>query len=137
MLRLIPLAGLITAALSPSLAAAAQFEGAWNTVVSCDMAAGGAKGYVWRFAGDVKNGRYRGQYGTPGQASSGLLTGAIGADGGARFSMSGYTGAVDYSVGFVQPKTPFHFTANGHFDASHGSATRNELRPCTLDFTKM
>src|ERR1700689_3521365 len=109
------------AALVPSAAdAAGTFDGSWSTTVACDTAPDGARAYTWTFSSTVHNGRLIGLKGTPGEASSGRLTGTIRPDGSASLAMSGQTGAVDYSVGRVAPRTAFHFTANGHFDTSQG-----------------
>ena len=124
------------AAITQAAYAAGPFDGTWNTTVACATASDGAKAYNWTFASTVRNGRLDGQRGSPGAPSSGHLTGTIRADGAASLRMNGDTGPEDYSVGRVAPKSPFHFTASGHFDASQGSATRNELRQCRLEFIK-
>ena len=54
----------------------------------------------------------------------------------AQLRMVGLTGTKEYTLGHVDPGTKFRYTANGHFDASHGSAARNEARSCRLEFTK-
>ena len=135
-MKTIAIAAAACALLPLAANAAGSFDGIWNTTVACDTASDGARAYNWTFASTVRNGRLDGQRGGPGGASSGRLTGTIRPDGTASLRMNGYTGPEDYSVGRVRPRTPFHFTAGGHFDASHGSATRNELRACRLEFTK-
>jgi hypothetical protein len=122
--------------MSQSALCAGPFDGSWNTTLVCDTAADGARGYTWTFVSNVRNGRVSGQNGTPGTPSSGRLTGTIRPDGSAQLQVRGITGSVEYNVGRVAPNLPFHFTASGHFDADQGSATRNELRPCRLKFTK-
>ncbi|MCX7892815.1 MAG: hypothetical protein N2544_10690 [Burkholderiales bacterium] len=118
-----------------------RFDGMWEvTVVCADVedpnTRAVARGYTWRFTGEVKDGRFRGQYGEEGASPSMLLLGRITEEGTAAFRATGKSANPDHAVGRVPAGTPFRYTADGRFDETRGSASRNETRPCDLTFTK-
>lgn len=113
-----------------------DFDGAWAVTIVCAKAPDGALGYTWAFSADVHNGALLGRYGAPGAVSSGTLSGQINSSGDAVLSVHGLTGNNRYNVGHVNQGTPFHYTANVHFDRAHGTGKRNELRECQLNFVK-
>ena len=117
--------------------AAQPFDGTWDVVIYCARAPDGAGGYRWHFQAQVREGALLGQYHQPGANASGTLSGQIEPDGHALLSMVGRTGRTEYTVGHVQPGTPFHYTATARFDARSGSGQRNELRACSLSFSKI
>jgi hypothetical protein len=113
-----------------------DFDGAWAVTVACAKAPDGALGYTWRFPADVHNGALLGYYNRPGAVPSATLSGQINSSGDAVLTMRGRTGAINYNVGNANPGTPFHYTANAHFERAHGTGKRNEVRDCQLNFVK-
>jgi hypothetical protein len=121
----------------PAHSAANQvFDGTWNVTVSCAKAPDGALPYTWLFPADVRSGAVLGHYQKPEDIPSGTLSGQIAVDGNALLTMEGLTGKIGYTLGKVNPGTPYRYTIKVHFHADHGTGTRNEGRACTLDFAK-
>lgn len=121
--------------------APSQFDGTWNTTVSCD-AKGKTLGYTWRFTSTVANGDLRGERGTEGEQGYLLLTGKIGADGSARLTASGITASTAYTHGpFVQSGEQYSYGVKAHFTDANGTGERNTGlgiygRPCHYVFDK-
>jgi hypothetical protein len=116
-------------------AGAGPFDGSWNVEVDCPDV-GDVRGYDWRFPAQVSSGVVSGHYQSPTNEAMGTLSGRIRPDGAALLTLVGRTGPVPMSIGHVRPGTPFRYTANVKFDAHSGFGKRNELRACTLTFTK-
>jgi hypothetical protein len=112
------------------------FDGTWNVTVGCAKAPDGALPYTWLFLAEVQRGSMLGYYHKPGTVPSGTLSGQIGAGGDAVLTMQGLTGNTNYTVGYLNPGTPFRYTITSHFDSAHGTGKRNEMRNCVLDFVK-
>ena len=133
-----PRSGLVFAVVVLTAAAAqAQtnaFDGTWSARIVCAIAPDGAAGYQLDFAAQVRNGAVDGRYSNPRDGATALLTGQIQPDGSALLKVDGTTGRTEYTVGRVQPGTPYHYTANARFAGRSGSGTRNELRRCDLTF---
>ena len=117
--------------------AASAFDGVWSVNLVCSDTADGARGYTFNFIAQVTAGVLHGEHGTAGTASWLTIDGRILPDGTSTLSAHGLTGSPEASVGRVRQLTPFRFTAAARFDTRHGSATRNETRPCTLQFLKV
>ena len=123
-----------------SLATAAQaqaatpFDGSWQTVISCIGAQDGAAGYTLRFTSSVKDGLFHGEHGVHGTAGSLSVDGQIMADGSALLLATGLTNDPAYNFGHVGPMRPVLYHIQSHFEASHGSGTRLELRHCDAVF---
>jgi hypothetical protein len=119
-------------------AAGSAFDGIWMTTIVCTPASDGAKGYTMTFPAQVRDGELSGQYQARGGGEGGLmLKGRINPDGGAVLSASGITTHPELTVGRVPRGSQYNYTAIAKFEGTKGSGTRNELRPCTLSFTKM
>jgi hypothetical protein len=116
-------------------AGAGPFDGTWNVEVVCPDV-GDVRGYDWRFPAQVSSGVLTGHYHSPTTPAMGDFSGRIRPDGSALITVVARTGPEEYAVGHLRPGTPFRYTANVHFDAHSGFGKRNELRPCTLAFTK-
>jgi hypothetical protein len=116
-------------------AGAGPFDGTWNVEVDC-ADVGDVRGYNWRFPAQVSSGVLTGHYQSPTTAAMGEFRGRIRPDGSGLITVVARTGPEEYAVGHLRPGTPFRYTANVHFDAHSGFGKRNELRPCTLTFTK-
>jgi hypothetical protein len=125
--------------LVPGIACAADtqdFDGAWQTTVSCEPSRG-ALGYSYRFTGDVKGGTFHGLHGTAGEPGSLQIDGKIGTDGTAKFYAKGLTGSKEYVPGRDTPRgTDYGYHIDAHFDGSTGTGTRIEGRPCSFQFEK-
>jgi hypothetical protein len=113
------------------------FDGNWTVGIYCTVAPDGAKAYRWELTAAVQGGALSGQYGDVGAINSGTLTGKIKPSGDAVLRMKGRTGDAGYTIGKVNPGSPYQYTANVHFDGAHASGKRNEGRECTLDFSKL
>jgi hypothetical protein len=112
------------------------FDGKWLTTVSCTSARD-ALGYSYRFVSDVKNGKFRGLYGTEGKPSSLLIEGTVSADGTAKLYATGRTGSKEYVPGRSTPRgTVYSYNINAHFKGATGTGTRAEGRPCSFQFER-
>jgi hypothetical protein len=113
-----------------------RFDGKWQTTVSCD-ASRGALGFSYRFISEVKDGNFHGLRGKQGEPSSLLIDGTIGGDGTGNLYAAGKTGSKEFVPGTDTPRgTDFGYHIRAHFDERHGTGTRVEGRPCTLEFEK-
>ena len=128
--------GLSLLAAPPVFAQTNPFDGSWSTRIVCAVAPDGAAGYQLDFIAQVRNGAIDGRYSNPRDGSAALLTGQIQPDGRALLKIDGTTGRPEYTVGRIQPGSPYHYTANVRFNGASGSGTRNELRRCDLTFSK-
>ena len=127
--------GTIFGSTSPGLAAS-PFDGTWSVVVVCSDV-GDVKGYTWNFPAHVRGGQFSGKFvNSDDSLNYGVLTGAIGASGDALLTMNGSAGSPVYNIRHAPQYTKIHYTASAHFDATSGSGTRTEQRPCSLSFTK-
>jgi hypothetical protein len=128
---------LITLMVLPGVSRAEErFDGKWRTTVSCE-AARDALGYSFRFVSEVKNGKFRGLYGTEGKPSSLLIEGTVSPDGTGKLYATGRTGSKEYVPGRDSPRgTEYSYSIEAHFKGSTGTGTRVEGRPCSLQFEK-
>ena len=120
-------------------AAPSKFDGHWSVSLVCDdVRENGvfAKGYTFKFIADVKDGRLTGQYGETGLPSSLTLQGRVDEDGGLDLIAQGRTGKSEYTIGRVQPSTPYFYRMKGQLSEKSGRATRIELRPCIATFDR-
>jgi hypothetical protein len=116
--------------------AAENFDGKWQTTVSCS-AAHDALGYSFRFISEVKDGNLRGLHGTVGEPSSLLIEGKIDADGTGKLYATGRTGSKEYVPGRDTPRgTEYSYNIDAHFKGKTGAGTRVEGRPCSFQFEK-
>jgi hypothetical protein len=125
--------------LLPAISSAAgpqRFDGTWETTVSC-AAARDALGYSFRFISTVKNGVLHGLQGTAGEPSSLQIDGTIAADGTGRLYARGRTGSKEFVPGRDTPRgTEYGYNIDARFEASTGTGTRVEGRPCSYQFVK-
>jgi hypothetical protein len=113
-----------------------RFDGKWQTTVSCEPSRG-ALGFSYRFISEVKDGNFHGQRGTEGQPSSLLIDGTISEDGTGKLYAAGNTGSKEFVPGTDTPRgTGFGYHIVAHFDKRHGTGTRVEGRPCSIEFEK-
>jgi hypothetical protein len=111
------------------------FDGAWSVEIDCP-AVGDVEAYNWRFPAQVSSGALSGHYRSPTNSAMGSLSGRIRPDGEAVVTVVGRTGPEQVARFHERRGAPFRYTADVHFDAHGGSGMRNELRACTLAFTK-
>ena len=118
-----------------ALAADDHFDGSWDTVLSCENAAG-ALGYSFKFPSIVKNGALHGEKGAKGKPGWLQLDGRILADGSARIYADGLVGASEAAVGHRPPGTQYGYHIEAKFSDDAGTGKRVEGRPCTVEFSK-
>jgi hypothetical protein len=122
-----------------TLTSQVAFDGRWSISLTCDDVREKSaliKGYTLNFFGDIKQGRLTAQYGEAGLPSSLTIGGLVAEDGTAELTAQGLTGKPEYTVGQVQPSTPYSYRLRGKFTPTGGRASRIELRPCVAIFTK-
>src|SRR5580693_1096789 len=112
-----------------------SFDGAWDTVLSCENTAG-AQGYSFKFPSVVKDGVLHGQKGTKGKPGWLQLDGKILADGSANIYADGLVGAADAAVGHRPAGTQYGYHIEAKFSQDSGSGKRVEGRACTVTFEK-
>jgi hypothetical protein len=112
-----------------------RFDGTWDTVLSCENAAG-ALGYSYKFLSIVKDGVLHGEKGTKGKAGWLQLDGKILADGSASLYADGLVGAAEVAVGKRPAGTQYGYHVDAKFSNDSGSGKRVEGRPCSVSFAK-
>jgi len=112
-----------------------RFDGTWNTVLTCDDAAG-ALGYTFRFASVVKDGVLHGEKGTKGQRGWLQLDGKILSDGSAKIYADGLVGASENAVGKLSAGSPYSYDINATFSGESGAGKRVEGRACRVTFAR-
>jgi hypothetical protein len=117
-------------------ARAAGFDGTWAVTVNCPRTPKGVLGYTYRFEAQVKGGVLHGQKGKSGEVSSLTIDGKIAADGAAGFKANGVTNNPDYVLKHRPTGSPYHYTAVGKFEVTHGAAHRTSGRKCDYSFVK-
>ena len=132
-MRLLLFAAFLTAA--GATAAAADFEGTWNTVLSCENTAG-AMGYSFRFPSVVKNGVLHGEKGNKGKPGWLQLDGKIEPDGSAKLYADGLVGASEAAVGHRPAGTQYGYHIDAKFSGDSGTGKRVEGRACSVTFAK-
>lgn len=136
-IRGVPLLIAILLAVVASVAAAEdqKFDGTWDTVLSCENAAG-ALGYSYKFPSVVKDGTLHGEKGKKGKPGFLQLDGKILPDGSAKFYADGLVGAAEAAVGRRPKGTGYGYHIDATFMEDSGSGRRVEGRPCSVTFTK-
>ena len=124
----------LTSAGWASASAKHPFDGAWTADVVCPRSAD-EQGYAWRLPVQIAAGTLSGTYHSPTTEAQGELSGWVRRDGAAIVSVVGVAGT-DPTIGHVEAGTRFRYTANVHFSGDTGSGQRQQLRPCTLTFTR-
>lgn len=112
-----------------------HFDGTWDTVLSCENAAG-ALGYSYRFFSVVKDAALHGEKGTKGKAGWLQLDGKILSDGSAKIYADGLVGAAEAAVGHRPAGTEYGYHIEAKFADESGTGKRVEGRPCSVMFTK-
>lgn len=113
-----------------------QFDGTWNTIVSCPNFQD-ALGFASQFQSRIKDGVLHGEKGTKNTPGWLTIDGPIAADGTANFFADGLVGAAAYAVGHQPAGTQFGYHIDTKFSAQSGNGHRVEGRPCTIEFKKL
>jgi hypothetical protein len=116
-------------------AASGQFDGTWNTTLSCSNA-DGALGYSFRFPSVVKDDVLHGEKGKKNEPGWLSIDGNVGPDGKAALYVDGLVGAAPYAVGQRPGGTQYGYHVNAVFSEREGRGSRVEGRSCTVEFTK-
>jgi hypothetical protein len=111
------------------------FDGSWDTVLSCENAAG-ALGYSFKFLSIVKDGTLHGEKGAKGKPGWLQLDGKILADGSAKIYADGLVGASEVAVGRRPVGTEYGYHIEAKFSEESGTGKRVEGRPCSVTFTR-
>jgi len=122
--------------LSSSAADKNQFDGSWDTILSCTNNSG-AMGYSFKFSSTVKDGLLHGEKGTKGLAGWLEIDGKISADGTAKLYANGLIGASQYAVGQRPAGTQYGYHLDVKFTEQQGSGKRVEGRPCEVAFNRV
>jgi hypothetical protein len=112
-----------------------QFDGAWDTVLSC-VNTNGALGYSFEFVSTVKDGVLHGEKGEQGKPGWLSLDGNILVDGSANLYVQGLVGAAPFAVGQRPAGTAYGYHLDSKFIDASGKGTRVEGRPCNATFAK-
>jgi hypothetical protein len=112
-----------------------RFDGSWQATISCTDA-GTSKGYTVQLAAQVKDGSFHGRHGIDGKPDSLTVDGTIQLDGSVELLAQGLTGNPRNTFGNVASGSPFSYHIQAKFEASSGSGTRVEQRPCNFTALK-
>jgi len=111
------------------------FDGAWDTVLSCENTAG-AQGYSFKFASVVKDGALHAEKGTKGKPGWLQLDGKVLTDGSAKIYANGLVGASEVAVGQRPAGTEYGYHIEAKFSGDSGSGKRVEGRSCSVTFER-
>lgn len=112
-----------------------QFDGFWQTTLSCANSHG-ALGYSFRFPSTVKNGVLHGEKGTPHEAGWLQIDGSLNSDGVADLYVEGLVGASAAAVGQRPAGTAYGYHVEARFSSDRAEGHRIEGRPCSVIFTR-
>jgi hypothetical protein len=113
-----------------------QFDGIWNSTISCPGEGTGARGYTFQFVSEIKNGVLHAQYRTLDSPGSLTLEGKVRSNGVAELNAHGRTGNPEYAVNRLSTGTPYSYLIKVQFTDTRGTGTRIDTRPCTFVFSK-
>ncbi len=116
--------------------AAGKFDGTWSVTLTCATGPDGAYSYTFHFPATVVDGVMHGERGDKGRGGWFTLDGKIEPDGAATLLGQGLTSAPGYSVGHLDPRTPYEYNVSAHFDAASGTGSRTTTRQCDFVFVK-
>ncbi|HEV3430197.1 MAG TPA: hypothetical protein VG320_20145 [Paraburkholderia sp.] len=119
-----------------SVHAAGKFDGSWSVTLTCQTGPDGAYSYTFHFPATVVDGVMHGERGDKGRGGWFMLDGKIEPDGSSMLIGQGLTSAPGYSVGHLDPRTPYEYTVSAHFDPTSGTGSRTTTRQCDFVFVK-
>ena len=123
----------------PPAKAADPFDGTWAVVLTApdfNYNSGTARGYVFRFDAEVKNGVLHGVEGKEGEPGSLSIDGKIKPDGTAELRAFGMVGHSDYAIGHIASGSSYGYLIKAHFEGSRGTGSRVGGRPINFTFDK-
>jgi TolB-like protein len=112
-----------------------RFDGKWDVELRCPPYES-AKGYVYKFNANVKDGTLHAQYGTDGIAPCLTLDGKINADGTSVLNVKGLTGDSKFTPGNAKKGSKYSYHIDANFTEYKGIGKRIELRPTNFIFIK-
>jgi hypothetical protein len=112
-----------------------HFDGAWDTVLSCQNGSG-ALGYSFQFTSVVMRGVLHGEKGDQGKPGWLQLDGKIVSDGSAKLYADGLVGSADFAVGRRPAGTRYGYHIEAQFSEQSGTGKRVEGRSCSVTFSK-
>jgi Caspase domain len=115
-----------------------RFDGTWLAGWECPRSTtDGTPGVTGQFIAEVKDGRFRGQFGEVGKPASMTFNGSINPDGTALISGLGLTGDPKFLVGHPPAGSPQQIIVDAKFENLRGSGTqRGNGRICNYVFDK-
>ncbi|MBB3260798.1 hypothetical protein F4827_005573 [Paraburkholderia bannensis] len=116
--------------------ATGKFDGTWSVTLTCQTGPDGAYSYTFHFPATVVDGVLHGERGNKGRGGWFTLDGKIEPDGGSTLIGQGLTSAPGYTVGHMDPLTPYEYNVSAHFDAASGTGSRTTTRQCDFVFVK-
>ncbi len=119
-----------------SARAAGKFDGTWSVTLTCQTGPDGAYSYTFHFPATVVDGVLHGERGNKGRGGWFTLDGKIEPDGSSTLIGQGLTSAPGYTVGHMDPLTPYEYNVSAHFDAASGTGSRTTTRQCDFVFVK-
>ncbi|WP_042298399.1 hypothetical protein [Paraburkholderia bannensis] len=135
--RAAALLGIVCGALLTQPAqSAGKFDGTWSVTLTCQTGPDGAYSYTFHFPATVVDGVLHGERGDKGRGGWFTLDGKIEPDGSSTLIGQGLTSAPGYSVGHLDPRTPYEYSVSAHFDAASGTGSRTTTRQCDFVFVK-
>jgi hypothetical protein len=120
---------------NPGITATTQFDGLWQTTLSCANS-DGALGYSFRFPSTVKNGLLHGEKGRAHEAGWLQIDGALRSDGTVDLYVEGLVGAAPFAVGQRPAGTPYGYHVEARFSVDRAEGRRVEGRACTVLWTR-
>jgi hypothetical protein len=137
----------LTMTLLGQKAIADTFDGTWSVTLKVpdnkDATGVVARGYVFHFPAEVKNGDLHGERGNRGVAGWFEINGKIEPDGTAVLHADGITGAEEYNLfdgtagtAHTRSGKPYKYTVNAHFKGQRGTGKRMMGRIAYADFVK-
>jgi len=122
-------------AVPSATAADLPFDGRWDTILSCENAAG-ALGYSFKFVSTVKDGVLHGDKGNKGKPGWLQIDGKVDPGGTAKLYADGLVGASETAVGRQPKRTPYGYHIDAKFTGDSGNGKRVEGRPCSIMFDR-
>ncbi len=135
------LVAVCAAASAPAFAAESPtrlFDGVWDVTLTCPPhhEDDDAKGYVHRFAAEVKDDVLRGTHGTEGQPSWHLLSGTIAPEGNASLRLDGVVNNAGIAVNNASRGKAYSYRVRATFQRDSGIGQRVGKRKCDFRFAR-
>ena len=116
------------------------FDGTWLINEVCEKKLPTWLADLFQFAGKVKDGIFRYQFGETGTPRSGIYEGKIEADGSAEINVKGLTGSAANDPLHRNAGSPFHYKMAVKLDGSRGTGAAVRIdtpRPCHSEWSRL